>query len=409
MTSPDKCRGSIGRSAWLTLNLKVLSLVSLLQDTASELLYPILPLFLTTTLVAPVAVVAVMEGIADGLAAITKLVSGSLADRWRRRPLVGAGYGAAAAAKVLIALSTTWPLVLVARAIDRVGKGVRGAPRDALMAEEVPDEQLGRAFGFHRSMDTAGAIIGPLLGLALFELFHHHYRPVFLIAVVPAVLSAGAVMFVHERPRSAPTPEGWQTPPTNSARLPRGYWLPFTILTLFAFLNFSDALLILRAKHLGLGVPAVIAAYALYNVTYSLASFPAGVLADRHAKPKIIATGFAIFGLAYTALGVATSAMWVWPIFAFYGTYTALTDGVAKAWIIETVPTTVRGRGLGLQGGAAGVGAIVAGAWSGLFWNGTGRGPLVIAGMAAIVLAIVVFAVTKTIAPKRSGRGAGER
>lgn len=391
------------RSVWMSRNLKTLSLVSLLQDTASELLYPILPLFLTSVLGAPVAVVGIIEGVADGIAAITKIVSGRLADRWRRRPLVAAGYGAAAVGKVLIALATTWPLVLVARALDRFGKGVRGAPRDALIADDVPTEHLGRAFGFHRSMDTLGAVIGPLLGLAMFELFHHHYRPVFIVAVIPAVLSAVAVIFVHEQPRP-PKQALIGDVPAGKVRLPRPYWLPFAILTVFSFINFSDALLILRARHLGLSVTSVIAAYALYNLTYSLASYPAGVLADRVSKQTIIAAGFAVFGVSYTALGLVTRAVWVWPIFALYGLYTALTDGVAKAWIATTVTPATRGRALGLQGGAAGIGAIVAGAWAGLSWHGTGQRPLLISGIAALFLATGAFCASD---PRKTVNGPG--
>ena len=388
---------------WLTRNLKALSLVSLLQDTASEMLYPILPLFITGVLGAPVAVVGIIEGIADGLAAITKILSGRLADRWHRRPLIGAGYGAAAVAKGLIALASIWPVVLIARALDRLGKGVRGVPRDALIADGVAKEHLGRAFGFHRAMDSAGAVMGPLLGLGLFELFHRHYRPVFVIAVIPAVLSAAAVVLVHE---NAPPPSRADNPSSpstdeHSTRLPRAFWGPFWILTAFAFVNFSDALLIIRARHLGLSVTAVIAAYALYNLTYSLASYPAGIVADRIPKQAIIAVGFAVFGTSYLALGLVTRAVWVWPIFALYGLYTALTDGVAKAWISATVSSDRRGRALGLQGGAAGIGAIIAGAWAGLAWHGTGRAPLITSGIIALALAAAVMAITVC----SSGRG----
>ncbi len=386
----------VDHRAWLTRNLKTLSVVSLLQDTASEMLYPILPLFITGALGAPVAVVGLIEGLADGVAALTKIVSGRLADRWQRRPLIGAGYGAAAAAKALIAVSTVWPLVLFARMLDRLGKGVRGVPRDALIADDVPREHLGRAFGFHRAMDSAGAVIGPLLGLGLFELFDRHFRPVFVIAVIPAVLSAAAVIFVRESSSPAAIRDqraaSMESPGTT--RLPKAFWGPFTILSAFAFVNFSDALLIVRAKHLGLSVSAVIAAYALYNLTYTLASYPAGVLADRVPKQAIIGVGFAIFGVSYLGLGLATNAAWVWPIFALYGIYTALTDGVSKAWISATVGSGTRGRALGLQGGAAGVGSIIAGAWAGLAWNGSGRGPLIIAGGIALGLAFVVGALT---------------
>ncbi len=386
------------RSVWLSHNLKTLSLVSLLQDTASELLYPILPLFLTGVLGAPVAVVGIIEGVADGVAALTKIVSGRLADRRCRRPLVAVGYGAAAVGKVLIAAASTWPLVLVARALDRLGKGLRGAPRDSLIADDVPTEHLGRAFGFHRSMDTLGAVIGPLLGLGLFELFHHHYRPVFIVAVIPAVMSAAAVLYVHESPRPATRPANPATD-TNQRQLPGSYWLPFAILTMFSFINFSDALLIVRARHLGLSVTSVIAAYALYNLVYSVASYPAGVIADRISKQTIIATGFAVFGISYIALGLITRPVWVWPIFALYGLYTALTDGVAKAWIVHAVIPETYGRALGLQSGAAGIGAIVAGIWAGLAWHGTGRVPLLISGIGALALAAGVSTMNGGVHP----------
>jgi MFS family permease len=158
--------------------------------------------------------------------------------------------------------------------------------------------------------------------------------------------------------------------------------------------NFSDALLIVRAKHLGLSVSSVIAAYALYNLTYTLASYPAGALADRVPKQAIIGVGFAIFGVSYLGLGLATNPAWVWPIFALYGLYTALTDGVSKAWISTSVGPGARGRALGLQGGVAGIGSIIAGTWAGLAWNGSGRGPLIAAGSVALVLAAVVGAST---------------
>ena len=364
---------------------------------ASELLYPILPLFITTVLGAPVAVVSVTEGIADGLAAITKIFSGRLSDRYRRRPLVFVGYGLAAIGKILVALATVWPIVLIARMIDRFGKGVRGVPRDALIAEDVPKEFAGRAFGFHRTMDSLGASIGPLMGLGLFEVFHHHYRPVFVVAIVPAVLSALAVGFVRETKIASPTSGPVSTSRTdridrtNPERLPKAFWPPFVMLTTFAFINFSDALLILRAKHLGLSVSAVIAAYVLYNLTYTLASYPAGVLADKISKHVLIASGFLVFGVAYAGLGLVHDAIWVWPLLALYGFYTALTDGVTKAWIVTLVPTSIKGRALGLQAGWAGVGTVVAGIWAGVTWHGSGRVPLIVAGVIAMILGLGVL------------------
>src|SRR5690349_10586113 len=178
------------RTSWITRNLVVLSLVSFFQDTASELLYPVMPIFLTATLGAPVAVVGAIEAIAEGVAAISKYVSGRFSDRQRPRRLVGLGYGMAAVGKVIIAAAFTWPVVLLGRGVDRLGKGIRGAPRDVLLVDQIPDHARGRAFGLHRAADTAGAVVGPLLGLAMYEAFDHRIRPLLVIAVVPAVISA---------------------------------------------------------------------------------------------------------------------------------------------------------------------------------------------------------------------------
>src|SRR5919197_6506285 len=183
-------RHRVQRPEWMSRNLLVLSGVSFFQDTASELLYPVLPIFLTSVLGAPTAVVGAVEGAAEGAASVTKLAAGRFSDRFRRRPLIGAGYGLAAVGKVLIAAAFVWPVVLVGRVVDRLGKGVRGAPRDALLVVGVPAEARGRAFGLHRTADTAGAVVGPLVGLAGYELLHHHIRPLLVIAVVPAGASA---------------------------------------------------------------------------------------------------------------------------------------------------------------------------------------------------------------------------
>src|ERR1700757_3673353 len=179
----------VNRRPWLTRNVQLLSLVSLLQDTASELLYPLLPIYLTTVLGAPPSVVGAVEGAAEGAASLTKIVSGPLGDRVARRPLIASGYGIAALGKLIVAAAGGWPAVLVGRVVDRLGKGLRGAPRDALLVDGVEQAERGRVFGFHRSMDTLGAVIGPLLGLAGDELFDHRIGPVLYLAVIPAVLS----------------------------------------------------------------------------------------------------------------------------------------------------------------------------------------------------------------------------
>lgn len=274
---------AVKRRTWrrgkpLPRNVVVLSVVSFFQDAASEFLYPVLPLFLTGVLGAPVAVVGLIEGVAEGASSVMKAVSGRLADVRRRRPLVAWGYGISSVAKLGIGAATGWPLVLAARLVDRTGKGLRGPPRDALIADDAPTEDRGRAFGFHRAADTAGAVVGPLAGLGLYEALDHHLRPLFFVAFVPAAISVVLVGFVRERPGSGMQQGSGRREIT---RLGGRYWQLIILLGTFGLVNFSDALLILRAKSLGLGFVGVVLAYAAYNLSCAVLSYPAGALSDR--------------------------------------------------------------------------------------------------------------------------------
>jgi MFS family permease len=351
------------------------------------MIYPVLPLFLTGTLGAPASVVGLIEGVAEGTASVGKAVSGRLADRFRRKPLIALGYGISSLSKPLIALAHGWGLVLGARFTDRVGKGLRTSPRDALIAAETPPELRGAAFGFHRAMDTAGAVVGPLLGLGLYELLDHRLRPLFLAAAVPAFLSVALIAFVREHP----PPPGARRPPSVPLRaLPRGYWRVVAFLALFGFANFSDALLILRADELGLGFVGIVLAYTLYNASYAALSYPAGALSDRVPRRLVFAGGLVAFAIAYLGLGLADSAGWVWPLLLVYGAYTALTDGVGKAWVADLLPAGALGTGLGLYQGLVGVSALSAGLWAGLAWGEDGHVPLLISGAIVAVLAPVL-------------------
>jgi MFS family permease len=366
----------------------VLSWVSFFQDAASEMLYPVVPLFLTGVLGAPVAVVGLIEGIAEATASVLKVVSGRLADLRKRRPIIAAGYALSSIAKPVVGLAQVWPVVLLARFIDRAGKGIRTSPRDALIANETSPATRGRAFGLHRAADTAGAVCGPLIGLALYELNGHRIRPLFFVAFVPAVLSVTLIGLVRERPHPIPRT---RAPRGRAGPLPRRYWRVVAFLTLFGVVNFSDALLILRAKALGLGFAAIVLAYVLYNATYAGLAYPAGRLSDRVPRRYVFATGLAVFAVAYIGLGVVTTSVWVWPLLAVYGGYTALTDGVGKAWVADLLPADREGSGLGLYQGIVGAGSLVAGIWAGLAWHGSGRLPLVISGTVTAVLAATLF------------------
>jgi MFS family permease len=383
----------------LPRNVVVLSWVSFFQDAASEMLYPVMPIFLTSVLRAPVAAVGLIEGVAEATASLMKVVSGRLADMRKRRPLVALGYGLSSISKPLIGLANAWPFVLVARFVDRTGKGIRTSPRDALIADDTPAHMRGRAFGFHRAADTAGAVVGPLIGLAIYELLGgtlDDIRPLFFVAFVPAIISVALIAFVREA-RQTPLSDAATTPTTPSVKelssdpYPRRYWRVVVFLAIFGLANFSDAFIILRAKALGLGFVAIILAYVLYNLTYAGLSYPAGRVSDRVPPRIVFATGLAVFAFAYIGLGIVTTSAWVWPLLAVYGAYTALTDGVGKAWVSSLLPRPRQGSGLGLYQGVIGGGSLIAGIWAGLAWHGTGRVPLLISGTIVAVLAVVLF------------------
>jgi len=389
-TGPIRARGG-----WLTRNLLVLCGVSLLQDAASELIYPLLPLFLTVTLHAPVAVVGLVEGIAGAVTAGTQLAAGRVADRGRRRPLIAAGYGLAALGKAVIAFAGTWPLVLTGRAVDRVGKGVRGAPRDALLVSGIPARARGRAFGLHRAADTLVAVVGPVAGLALYGALDHRIRPLLQLAVLPAVLSVALVAAVRDLPPA--TAAGAPARARGRLRdLPTPVWRALAPIAVFAVVNVPDTLVLLRVAHLGAGVTGLLTAYAVYNASYAALSYPAGALSDRWARPVVFAAGLGCFAVAYLGLGLVSSTTWVLPLMVVYGGYTAATDGVGKAWISTLTPTHLQGSAQGLLQAVNGTGLLLAGLWAGLAWQHTGRVPLLLAGATAAVLAAVLTVTART-------------
>lgn len=391
----------------LSRNVKILSAVSLAQDTGSELLYPLLPTFLTRTLGAPVVAVGVAEGLADAVAALVKLVAGRLA-RVRRRRWIAAGYGIATVGKAIVAASFVWPVVVVGRAVDRLGKGIRGVPRDALIADDTAPGDRGRAFGFHRSMDTTGAVLGPLLGLLALHLLDDRVRPVLVLAIVPAVISTALVLLVREagpRPRDdAPSSHATSVPGADRA-LPSAYWRVLVPLAVFALVNSTDALLLQHAADVGLSVTEVVVVYVLYNLVYALLGYPLGALADRLPHRYLYGAGLTVFAIVYTGLGASGSSAAVWILVPCYGAFTACTDGVGRAWIADLVPSEARTWALGLHGAATGGAVLVAGVWSGLAWGDDGRVPLLVSGLVAPVVACVLVLDRRTdVAAQRASR-----
>jgi MFS family permease len=377
---------------WLTRNVRVLSAVSFLQDTASELLYPLLPIYLTAILGAPPAVVGAVEGAAEGAAALTKLAAGPLGDRFAKRPLIAGGYGMAALGKVIVAAAGAWPGVLAGRVVDRLGKGVRGAPRDALLVAGIDESARGRVFGFHRAMDTFGAVVGPLLGLAGYELLDHQIAPLLWVAVVPAVLSVALVFLVTEKARS---PVKTRTPLFTRVRdLPGRYWRVTAVLVMFGLVNFPDALLLLRLNEIGFSVVGVILAYVTYNAVYAISSYPAGLLADRIGRLPVFGIGLVFFAVGYTGLGLTTDPVSAWLLIGAYGLFTGCTDGVSKAWVSSLVGADLQGSAQGVFQGLSGFAVLGAGLWAGLLWGADGQLPLLISGIAGGVFAVGLLSTT---------------
>ena len=381
----------VKRPDWLSRNLAVLSGVSFLQDSASELVYPVLPIFITSVLGAPAAVVGIVEGIAEAIAALFKLVAGRLSDGRRKRPFIGFGYGIAAFGKVLIAMANVWPIVLLGRGVDRVGKGMRSAPRDALLLVGVPKAKWGSAFGLHRAADTAGAVVGPLMGLGLYALLDHRIRPLLYVAVIPAILSALLVFAVREdRPAPLP-PEEPNVPDLRGPSLTMAGRSLLSVLLVFSMVNVPDALLLLRAHAVGLGVQGVLVAYVIFNASAAALALPMGALSDRVSRRKIFAVGLVVFAVSVFGLAHANTRLEVFACFFLYGAFPACTDGVGKAWIASLALPDRHGGAQGLYQGLSGGGLLLAGTWAGLAWHGNGSAALTVAAVGAAVCAAVIL------------------
>lgn len=390
--------------SWLTRNVRVLSAVSFLQDTASELLYPLLPIYLTSVLGAPAAVVGAVEGAAEGAASLTKLAAGPLGDRYSKRPLIATGYGMAALGKVMVAAAAGWPGVLAGRVVDRLGKGIRGAPRDALLVADIGTADRGKVFGFHRAMDTFGAVVGPLLGLAGYELLDHQIAPLLWVAVVPAVLSVALVYLAREK--RTPIPHR-RAVFAMVGELPQRYWRVAILVIAFGLVNFPDALLLLRLNEIGFSVVEVILAYVTYNAVYAVASYPAGVLADRIGKPAVFGVGLVFFAVGYTGLGLTSDTVTAWLLIGVYGLFTGCTDGVGKAWVSSLVRSDLQGSAQGVFQGLSGFAVLAAGLWAGFLWGSDGQLPLLISGVAGGVFAVVTLVIAARYRGTSSSIGNG--
>jgi MFS family permease len=373
----------------------VLGIVSFLTDVSSEMVYPLVPLFLTSALGAPVAAVGLIEGLAEGAASLFKTVGGWVSDRLRlRRPLVFAGYALSAVAKPLLAAAYVWPVALLVRFGDRSGKGVRTAPRDAMVADVTPPELRGRGFGFHRAADTLGAVVGPAVALGLLAVFADNFRLIFILAFVPALAAVALIPLVKERP---PSPAPAAAAAIARRELGSGFYVFLAISLVFALGNSSDIFLLLRAKDVGLSNSEVVLSYMLFNLVYATLAMPAGIVSDRLGRRNVIAGGFAVFAAVYLGFALVGRGAVVWPLFAVYGVHMALTEGVGRAFVADFVPSERRATALGLYQGAMGGMILLSSVVAGALWDTIDpAAPFFLGGATALAaLALLLVALSR--------------
>ncbi|HJO02434.1 MAG TPA: MFS transporter [Acidobacteriota bacterium] len=374
-------------------NVRKLGVVSLLTDLSSEMLYAVIPLYLTDVLGAPISIVGLIEGAAESTASALKAISGWLSDRTgRRRPFALAGYALSAIAKPLLALAGSWTWVLGARLIDRTGKGLRGPARDALIADSTAPEQRGRAFGFHRAMDTVGAVIGPLVGLVALSAFGLGYTGLFLLAAVPAV--AGVAVLSGVKEIRAPLPASGTTG-TGAGVSPE--LLRFlVVIGVFAIGNSSNVFLLLRARDLGWSQEGVLGLYVIYNLTYAVAALPAGSLSDRIGRRRVLLCGFALSGLVYAGFAIADDGLYAIPLLAGYGLYAAAFAGAGRAYVADLAPRGNIATAMGLYQAVTGVLVLAASLIAGALWDRYGaHAPFVFGAIMSMAAACLFLAICR--------------
>jgi MFS family permease len=378
----------------LPAGIWALGFVSLLMDVSSEMIHSLLPVFLVTGLGASMLTVGLLEGAAEATALIVKVFSGAWSD-WlgRRKPLAVLGYGLGAASKPLFALANGAGMVLAARLIDRVGKGIRGAPRDALVADLVAPEQRGAAYGLRQSLDTVGAFLGPLIAIALMLLWANDFRAVFWVAVIPGVLS---VLLLVTGVREPERPPGAvRVNPVrreNLRQLSRAYWWVVGIGALFTLARFSEAFLVLRAQQGGLAIAWAPLVLIAMNVVYAAGAYPFGRLADRMSHRTLLAVGLAVLVAADIALALADRGPLLWGGIALWGVHMALTQGLLATMVAATAPAALRGTAFGVFNLASGIALLVASGLAGLLWDRLGGASPFIAGAAISALALAALA-----------------
>ncbi|MGO4871769.1 MAG: MFS transporter [Roseiarcus sp.] len=386
----------------IPIGVWALGFVSLLMDVSSEMIYALLPIYLVTILGASMETVGAIEGVAEATASVTKIFSGALSD-WlgKRKALTALGYGLAALTKPVFPLAASIGWVMAARFVDRIGKGIRGAPRDALIADIAPPELRGASFGLRQSLDTVGAFLGPLIAVAVMALTGNRFRVVFWVAAPPAFLALGLLLAAVREPAPAKGPRSARLPFSGGALGEFGlaFWFVVAITTVFTLARFSEAFLVLRAQALGLPVALAPMTLVTMNVVYALAAYPAGALSDRFDRMTIATLGFvALIGADLTlafAGGVLGAALGV----ALWGLHLGLTQGILSTLVADAAPSSRRGAAFGVFNLASGLALLAASLVAGALWDAFGAHATFLAGAAFTALALIGLAVAARAAP----------
>lgn len=374
-------------------NVFFTGLVSFFMDVSSEMVYPLVPLFLANVLGVNMSMIGLIEGVAESTASLLKVFSGWFSDRiGQRKSLMLAGYAIATLSRPILALAGSGQQVLMSRFTDRVGKGVRTAPRDAIIAESVESTHLGRAFSFHRAMDTFGAVAGPAITFTLLGFFNNDYRWIFWISMAPGVIAVILIiLFVQEKKRQ----------PKSEIERPKLTFNHFdwkmkffiVIATLFALGNSSDAFLILRAQQVGIPALTIPVVYLVFNLVYSLSAIPAGMAADRFGRKKIILLGFVLFAGLYYGFAVAKSVSAIWALFGLYGLFMGFTEGIQKAFLATIIPPDFKATAFGVYAAAVGLAMLPASLVAGWLWDHVSPAATFYFGAATATLSAVLFSI----------------
>lgn len=375
-------------------NIIILGIVSLLTDLSTEMVYPLIPLYLTSVLGATPAAVGIIEGIAESLASLLKIISGYLTDRYKnKKRFTLIGYSGAIIYKGALLLASTWPGILFARVIDRIGKGIRTAPRDALIAESASENKLGGSFGLHKMLDMLGSALGILTAFFLMGGSRVNYKQIFLLSMIPAVLGVCAITFIKER---ASRPATAAMPVLSFSGLDsrlKGFLL---IAFLFTLGNSSNAFILLKAQSVGYDARTVVLLYFLFNFVASLLAYPLGRLSDKIGRRALLVTGYVFYGIVYLGFAQVSSKEGMVFLFALYGVYTALTSGAERALVAEISPPNLKGTMLGTHAMLVGVALLPASVIAGFLWNTYGAAaPFWFGGCLALISAGAISVVLK--------------